>query len=243
MAGSRLPALSDNWRAAALAHAREQYPREACGLLVVVRGRERFWPCRNTAEGADQFALDPLDYAAAEDAGDVVAVFHSHPNAQPTPSEADRVACEASGLPWHIVGVPCERWATVEPSGFRAPLVGRQFVHGVVDCYSLIRDYYADELRIELPDFDRPNDWWHRGGNLYAENFEKAGFIRVKGEPQRHDVILMQVLANVPNHGAIYLGNGIILHHVHGRLSSREIYGGYWLTKTWALLRHKNFAR
>lgn len=230
--------MNEHSRTAAIAHAHAEYPREACGLLVVVRGRERYWPCRNIAAGTEHFALHPEDYAAAEDAGDVVAVFHSHPNAGPQPSQADRVACEATGLPWWIVGVPVIRWAHLQPEGYRLPLVGREFVHGVVDCYSLIRDYYLDELGIELPDFERRDEWWNKGENIYAQNFEKAGFTRVKSDPQRHDVILMQVQANVPNHGAVYLGDGIILHHLHGRLSCREVYGGYFLKHTWALLRH-----
>ncbi|WP_043946890.1 NlpC/P60 family protein, partial [Ralstonia solanacearum] len=40
------------------------------------------------------------------------------------------------------------------------------------------------------------------------------------------DVILMQVRAPVPNHAAVYLGGVQMLHHLHGRLSSRDVYGG-----------------
>jgi cell wall-associated NlpC family hydrolase len=42
-----------------------------------------------------------------------------------------------------------------------------------------------------------------------------------------------------PNHIAVYIGNEMILHHGHGRLSRRDIYGGFWQKHTTHHLRHK----
>jgi len=94
--------LTEN-RTLALDHAREAFPRESCGLLVIRKGREVYWPCRNIGVGTDQFVIHPEDYVKADEQGQIVAVVHSHPGLPPEPSQADRVACEASGLPWHIV--------------------------------------------------------------------------------------------------------------------------------------------
>jgi proteasome lid subunit RPN8/RPN11 len=222
-------------------HAESEYPRECCGLLVDVEGAVQYFPCRNQAVGTDNFILHPEDYAAADALGSIVAVVHSHPNDSPNPSQADRVACEASGLPWHIVSWPGQEWAYMEPEGYQAPLIGRVWSHGVLDCYSLIRDWYRIERGIILPDFDRNDDWWHKGQNLYVDNFQGAGFYRVMDDQLLPgDVLLMQVLANVPNHGAIYLGDGIILHHLHRRLSSREVYGGYYRKHCTHVLRYGN---
>lgn len=220
-------------------HAARECPREACGLIVRVSDVLRYIECRNMAEQDNFFIMDPRDYLAASKLGEITAVVHSHPNYSPTPSEADRVACEASGLPWHIYSHPGGEWAYLAPTGYKSPLYGRIWVHGVLDCYTFVRDWYMEERGIELPDFHRNETWWKKGENIYVENFAKAGFVRVVDEqPQPGDVLLMQVLANVPNHGGIYLDGDIVAHHLYNRLSSREVWGGYYKKHTTHILRY-----
>lgn len=234
------------------AHAAEAHPRECCGLVAVIKGRERYIPCTNAAQGTEHFVLPAEEYAAAEEKGEILAIAHSHPNAPAQPSQADKVACEASGLPWHIVrvdlvdGAPqAGEMVTIEPCGYKAPLVGREFSHGVLDCYQLIVDWYARERGISLKQFNRPDGWWDDGkSDLYTEGFPQAGFRRLKeDEPvEVGDVILMQIRSKnmVPNHAAIYLGDGLMLHHLYGRLSSRDVYGGMWRDSTRAILRYQD---
>ena len=223
------------------AHAEREAPREACGLAVVVKGRLRYWPCRNIA-GEAEFAIHPADQAAAEDAGEVVAVCHSHPFTSPEPSEADRVMCERTGLPWLIVNHPTGEHRIIAPSGYKAPLIGRPFVYGVLDCYTLCRDYYREVCGIELPDYAREDDWWLKGQNLYLDHFAEAGFVEVADGPRAHDGVLMQVASPVPNHAGVIDADGYLLHHCHGRLSSRDVYGGYWRKVTVKVLRHRSLA-
>ncbi len=239
--------LNDELRQAMLDHAAAEQPRECCGLLLrdAEDGTLRYLTARNTEPGTggqDRFRLHPDDYAAAEDAGEVLAVVHSHPNASANPSMADRVGCEKSGLPWVVIGWPSGVMKEISPEGWQAPYIGREFVHGVLDCYTLVQDWYRRELQLELPDFEREDDWWLKGQDLYMQGFEQAGFVRVAGQPQRHDVVAMQVKANVANHGAIYLGEDKLLHHLWGRLSCEDVYGGYWHRHTVALLRHRSLA-
>lgn len=231
--------MNEKTKEAIVAHARQQYPREACGLVIVERGREVYVPCRNLSDNVDTFVLDPVDYSSAEQRGEIVAVVHSHPNAPATPSESDRAACEASGLPWHIVGIPSLSWASLEPCGYQVPLVGREFVHGSMDCYSIIRDYYRQVRGVILPNFKRDKSWWERGQNLYLENFVAAGFTKINPDDlQIGDVILMQIFSPVPNHGAVYADDGIILQHLTNRISSRDVYGGYYRKHTTHVLRY-----
>lgn len=220
------------------AHAKEAYPRESCGVVHIIDGVEQYYRCRNIAEDDDHFCIDPVDYAAAEDLGQITRIVHSHPATPPLPSDADKVGCEASGLPWLIVNWPTGNWYQFSPEGFQAPLAGREFCYGALDCYTLIQDYYARACGITLPSFEHQEHFWDKGISLYDDNFAKAGFY-VVDTPQQHDVLLMMVGANVANHGAIFVGDGTILHHVMHRLSGRDVYGGYFHKVTVKVLRHK----
>jgi proteasome lid subunit RPN8/RPN11 len=222
--------INDVIRAQALAHAQQDDPRESCGLLLVVAGVQTYRACRNIAdEPGEMFVLDPDDYAAAEDDGEVLAVIHSHPVTPPEPSPADRAACEASGLPWLIVNPKTEAWATLEPCGYKAPLLGRDWVWGVQDCWSLVRDWYVEQ-GITLPDWPRParpEDF--EKAPMFADLWGEAGFEQIDGaQMQEGDSIFMAIGNSKLNHIGVYVGDQMMLHHLRGRLSSRDVYGGYW---------------
>lgn len=226
----------------ALAHAKEEYPKEAVGLVHVIKGKNRYFKCQNLAETPDEhFILNPKDYLEAEKKGEIIAVVHSHPKTNPTPSPADKVACEASGLPWFIVNPNTETWGEYKPEGWELPYVGREFSHGIVDCYSLVRDFYKREFKLQLNDYNRRDQWWEKGENMYLDNFAKEGFKETTLEQIAYgDLFLMQLESPVPNHAGIYLGDGVVLHHVQGRLSSRDVYGGYYQKVTAKVLKHES---
>lgn len=251
---------------AAQAHAEVDFPREACGFVIQAPdGSEQYRAVPNTAiVPHESFRIEAHEYADAEDFGAILAVVHSHPRGPDGPTVGDRVACESSGLPWYVIPVHqatpdapprAQMPIGIIPNGYHAPLIGRPFFHGILDCYAIIRDWFARERGVELPDYDRPDDWWHRDLDLYVSNLEHAGFrVLAECEPLKTgDMILMQIKSQVANHGGLYLGDeglkeapdlfplrNAMLHHFYGRNSERVIYGGMWASCTRMVCRHQS---
>ena len=79
-------------RAQLVAHAQEEVPNEACGLVLLRDGRaDRYERGRNAASSPYRFELefDDPEIWFAEDDGYELAVFHSHISAPALPSRTD----------------------------------------------------------------------------------------------------------------------------------------------------------
>lgn len=130
-------------------------------------------------------------------------------------------------------------------------LIGKQFSMGKNDCYSILCDFFNDNLGIKFPNYARPNDWWLEADlNYYVDRYRKEGFYLLE-EPRLEDLRPFDVMLIaipdprdlkkvVTNHCAIYIGDGMVLHHRMGTLSSVVPYRGVLRNLTTHIVRHKD---
>lgn len=250
-----LPPLTDAIVELACAHAVSQFPKESCGLVV----DGRYVPCPNLATLPERdFRIDPATVARLSLSGRLEAVVHSHTTltGKAFPSGLDMQQQLATGVPWAIVLTDgreaglASLWGAGVPV---APIVGRPFLHGVHDCYSLVRDVFAlgrDALAdpevatadgsagidwphppIALPEYPRSDAWWEeRDGlpaqDLYADHFRAAGFREIPREQARGGdaFVMCHGPHKVLNHAGVLVGDGDwIVHHLGGKLSNRDM--------------------
>ena len=217
-----------------LNHAKKCGENECCGFVI---DNKIYMPCTNISPTpTETFEISPDDWIQAETLGEITAIVHSHPNGQPILSEADQIYQQQTAVDWWIV---CDN--QIHKFRYIKPLLGREFEHGKTDCLTIVRDAYM-LAGIDLPDYERADDWWHNGQNLYLDLLPKNGFERVGAEDiQEGDIILVCLGSETPNHAAVYIGNQYILHHCPDRLSKRDLYGGFWRNYTHSIWRHKQW--
>lgn len=120
-------------------------------------------------------------------------------------------------------------------------LLGLQYKAGRDDCYGLVRRFYKDEYGLSLRNYARPLDIFFSGKDLISENFSREGFDIVDTnyrDLQLGDGLLIALGCRVMNHVSVYVGNNMILHHLHNRPSSADDLSEAWKQRTLSVVRH-----
>lgn len=246
--------ISDTAEKEFLAHALDEYPREACGLII--DNGATYVPFKNEhANPKLNFRMSDERYLEYLRAGRITALMHSHtwhvPVKNNYPSCMDMQAQEQMCLPWGIVHISQHRDID-GPFYFGdqvpiAPFVGRPFRPNVHDCYTLLRDIYRVEKNVTLPLFAREGRWWATAGdNFLRNNFQKAGFEQIDRRQLGYNDVIMDIV-NPPkenktiNHIMIMRDKGQILHHLNERLSRHDP-AQIWVKDSSICLRYKGAA-
>lgn len=214
-------------------HVLSQYPNEACAVVVDDAGKLKVINCENTHEDPlNHFRIDASVIAEYVINNKLKAVLHSHiakSNLQcdiRTPSANDIQGHNDTNVPWGIVATDGE--TVSEPLWLDdseiAPLEGRAFIHGLYDCWSIVRDYLRLHKGITLKNYPRDPSWWANGQSLCNMSaISDAGLVSIKyQELIECDIVLMKIGSPVPNHWAIVTGNNTILHQLPHRLSTTD---------------------
>lgn len=201
---------------AAKAHTAERYPEEAAGIVV-----------SGEYQRLDNLSVTPTKDVALDDeallrVAQAEVFFHSHPDGIGCPSESDMTYQQQLAIPFVVMCWPLYDvfwWGDqLKP----ASLLGRGFRHGVHDCYSLLRDYYATVRGQPLIDQARDWNWWDNRNpkqrDLYRDYFDAAGFVKipVSEATEPGDGLMMQFNYAVPMHGMVVWDKDMLLHHPSG---------------------------
>ena len=119
----------NTWQEQALHHAKTSLPDESCGVVIDIKGKKEYFPCKNIAvEGANSFTIDPEDWAKAEETGTILNICHSHPNEDLTPSEEDIKNCDFIGLSWFIFDPINDVVSELKPKEYKPMLARDKFI-------------------------------------------------------------------------------------------------------------------
>ena len=206
-------------------HFEKEYPREGCGIISVVEGKQKWFPCTNIAEENDHFIIDTQEYLKIARTSDIIAIVHSHPDQSAEPSELDINTCNAMGKKFYIFSYPEMDLKVIEPEVNTAELYGREYEIGKADCFEAMRDYLLTQ-NIELPPRAMfVEDYWDKGIDYFYDDMVKnwGGHpVDIQTDLQVNDVLIFKVYSTLNNHCGVYLGNDIFYHHAENRLSCRE---------------------
>lgn len=236
--------------AAIKAHALAEYPKECCGVVNGAKEAAAYVALQNIAANPEEEF--ELPRAALIELAPVLAVVHSHcfPKHGASPTSLDMQFQMQVGLPYGIVwtdgkaaGVPVwfgDFLLDVPLFNAAGRHIQREFLHGVTDCYSLIRTWFWQKRGVKLSEFPRDDEWWKAGGDLYRDGIAKSGFHEISAnEAKPGDVALMKWGKwPVPFHAGILVEDGLILHHLARRLSRREPFGR-WTHYVTHYVRHE----
>ena len=211
-------------------HFEKEYPREGCGIIGIVKGKKRWFPCENVALDEDNFILSSSDYLSIKRKADIFAIVHSHPDASSEASQHDIDSCNALGIPYYIFSYPEMDLNIVEPTKRAYPLIGREYKFGIKDCFEAMRDYLETKNITIPPRILFEDNWWDRNLNYFStEVIEKWGGKEIPlPDMKPNDVLIFKMRHTVPDHCGVYLGNDTFFHHAENRLSCRENLYPFW---------------
>ena len=211
-------------------HFDSEYPKEACGILAVVKGKKEWFPIKNIAEENNNFIMDSDEYITLMISTDIVGIVHNHIDESSEPSQTDINQCNALGIPYYIFSYPDMDLKVLQPENNLTDLYGREYKFGIADCFEAMRDYLIKQS-ITIPSRALFEDNWYKKGLDYfcPDIIKNWGGQEIDlSNLKQNDVLIFRVQEEINNHCGVYIGNDIFYHHAINRLSCRENLFPFW---------------
>jgi len=203
-------------------HVLDEYPKEACGIVV----EDKFIPLFNSHPNpVDNFLIGNEIYFQYKEI--LQGIIHSHCSDSITkdirsPSLHDMQSAEDTAVPWGIIG--CDGENVTELVWFNSlteiqPLLGRVYLSGIYDCFTLLRDFYVLNFNYDIGICPREINWQVNSPSLLQltlPDYIKGRFVKM---PNEGDTLAFCIGSAYVNHLGVYLGKGKFLHHLHNSKS------------------------
>lgn len=191
---------------------------ECCGVIT----NKEVIECKNVSQNKFfHFAIHPNDFRGKN----VIAYFHSHPIGNDGFSQEDILISERINLTSFVYELKTDKCYKYSPKGLSISLIGRPFVLGIFDCIELSKDYFRENLNINIPfkenklidsarldleffnNFNK-EDYLHE----FTKYFTDANFKEVEDLKKNDIIITKPDIMQVACHCCVYLGGGKLLN-------------------------------
>lgn len=219
------------------AHALRDAPNECCGFIYINKDTIKTFPCKNVStEPQEEFEVDMDEYFEATRQGVIVGIYHSGRDL--AFSESDIHHADEWPLPLHLYSLKENTFKTYTPKTYGGDYLGRTFIWGHHDCYTLVKDYYRREYNLYLNDYDCDETYESSGKRDIIQNIEKEGFEKLKdiSNIKAGDVLVFYTFGEY--HIAIYLGNNQFLHQLLKSQSRIDNLDELWAKRLKFALHH-----
>ena len=173
---------------------------------------------------------------------EIISIYHSHIDKDPTPSNLDIEISKSFKLPSLIFSTESKQSFLYYPDNYvPEKLKNRIFIPLFQDCVSFVKDFYLIELGINLA----PQIYnWSRPRRMQNEtliNSIKTCFYEVElNNITNNDIILFNPSVGNIFHMGIYTEDEYVFHHPFQNMPKKELFQGIDSNRVYKLYRYKD---
>ncbi|MGH8709930.1 MAG: NlpC/P60 family protein [Burkholderiales bacterium] len=210
-------------------HMLAAYPMEGCGYIQ----NNTFYPVQNVADDPiNSFSFPQGLTEILIDKAEPYSIIHSHTTRSGKydlrcPTKLDMAGQQRTEVPWGIVH--CDGIGISSILWFGPPqdttLVGREYLPNINDCFTICRDYYWQNYKLQFPSYPREIDWTTKDPGMLIEHLPTStGWVALaKGTNiEVGDLVLFRIASQYPNHLGVIITDTNFIHHLADRLSMED---------------------